>query len=37
MNFVNPTIGTTVAEQIEQYFSDETHGRFKDFIGSLKI
>jgi dihydroorotate dehydrogenase (NAD+) catalytic subunit len=37
MNFVNPTIGTTVAEQIEQYFSNETHGRFKDFIGSLKI
>jgi hypothetical protein len=37
MNFVNPTIGTTVAEQIEQYFSDERHGKFKDFIGSLKI
>ncbi len=37
MNFVNPTVGTTVAEQIEQYFSDERHGGFKQFIGSLKI
>ncbi len=37
MNFVHPTISTTIAKQIEQYFSDETHGKFKNFIGSLEI
>ncbi|MFQ3596933.1 MAG: dihydroorotate dehydrogenase [Chloroherpetonaceae bacterium] len=37
MNFVAPTIGATVSDQIEHYFSTEKNVRFKNFIGSLKV
>ncbi len=37
MNFVIPTIATTIAEHIEHYFATEKSTSFKNFIGSLKV